>query len=258
MGRICVVTMDHNTSTVGERVSFASSAGAFVGGMADGSVAECVRLSTCNRDEFYMVISDSGDEKSVVGGMLRPGARVLFDYEAVRHLLRVLLGLESMAVGESHIVSQVRSAYASAPRRGRILHRLFQRAMGMSSALRSRYHPGREPSMPFIMADHFAKNFRRGGRGRVMVAGLGAIGAETAHILLLMGFEVLISNRTPREPDGKIAAAAVVPWSDWKEEAGKCDAVFLCTSAGEPILSAPEQDSMPDVWVIDLGSPHQS
>jgi glutamyl-tRNA reductase len=91
-----------------------------------------------------------------------------------------------------------------------------------------------------------------------MVAGLGAMGVETAYILLQMGLEVQITNRSPRVPDKKISGGRLVPWTDWKESAKGCGAVFLCTSAEEPILSSADMDEMPDVWVLDLGSPHQS
>jgi glutamyl-tRNA reductase len=250
--------MDHNSSTVQERTSFSSLGDRLPELKSSGLVGEYLKLETCNRFELYLVLSSPGDERGAVASFDVPGARMLYDYEAVRHLLRVLLGLESMARGESHIVSQVKEAYRASDGCGKVLHKLFQRASGMSASLRSRIHPGREPSVPYIAANYFVKNFRSGARPSAMVAGLGAMGTETAHILLLMGCDVRVSNRSPREMDKKISAAALVPWSGWLAAARECDALFLCTSSSSPILTGEDEDSMPDVAVYDLGSPHQS
>jgi glutamyl-tRNA reductase len=218
-------------------------------------------LSTCNRSELYMALPDSEDE-SAADILSIPGTRTLYDYDAVRHLLRVLLGLESMAKGESHIVSQVKSAYASAADCGKVLHRLFQRAIGMAATLRACYHPGREPSIPYIAVNYFVKKFapttNERGASRALVVGLGMMGHETASILLQMGFDVYVTNRSARAPDKKIADASVVPWEKWRAFAAGCDVIFLCTGAESPILSSSTEDEMPDTWVFDLGSPHQS
>jgi glutamyl-tRNA reductase len=250
--------MDHNSSTVRERTDFSSLGDCLPDLKSEGLVEEYLKLDTCNRLELYLVLPDSGDDRKAVGPLCVPGTKVICGYEAVRHLLRVLLGLESMARGESHIVSQVREAYKSSHGCGKVLHKLFQRALGMSASLRARCHPGREPSIPYIAASHFVKNFKKEGQPRVMVAGLGVIGTETARVLQLMGCDVRAANRSLREPDKKLAPISVEPWDSWKEAAKNCDAVFLCTSSDVPVLSSDEEDSMPDVSVFDLGVPHQS
>jgi glutamyl-tRNA reductase len=251
--------MDHNSSTVKDRKDFADLAASRVPVMkSGGAVAEYVRLETCNRMELYLVFPGAEGDKETAAALSVPGSRTLFDYEAARHLLRVLLGLESMAKGESHIVSQVKSAYhSSGDNCGRVLHRLFQRAIGIAASMRARYHPGREPSIPYIAASHYVKNSPDESKP-VIVAGLGTVGHETAYILLRMGMRVLVTNRSPKEPDKKLSGAEFVPWSVWKERAASCGAVFLCTSADSPVLSAKSEDAMPDTWVLDLGSPHQS
>ncbi|MDR1137226.1 MAG: hypothetical protein LBK91_02775 [Synergistaceae bacterium] len=250
--------MDHNSSMVGDRADFAVRAASRAGAMKSGGlISEYVRLETCNRTELYLVFSETESDKETAAVLSVSGSRTLFDYEAVRHLLRVLLGLESMAKGESHIVSQVKSAYYSAGDCGRVLHRLFQRAIGIAASIRTRYHPGREPSVSYIAASYYVKNSDAGDKP-VIVVGLGTVGRETAYILLRMGRRVLITNRSPKEPDKKLSGAEFVPWNVWKNHAASCGAVFLCTSSDTPILSVPDEDAMPDTWVLDLGSPHQS
>lgn len=262
MGRICVITLDHNASTVARREGCVRDNWQRVSELrVEGLVDEYLQLQTCNRSELYLVLPDNGEEPRVADLLSVPGARTLFDYDAVRHLLRVLLGLESMAKGESHIVSQVKGAYASAPGCGKVLHRLFQRAIGMAATLRTCYHPGREPSLPYIATNYLLeKRTPAGGRHtpRALVVGLGALGQETANVLLSAGCEVYVTNRTVRKLDKKLARCIDEGWEGWKTCARACDAVFLCTSAAEPLLLAAEEDAMPDTWVIDLGSPHQS
>jgi glutamyl-tRNA reductase len=246
--------MDHNSSSVGERCDFAENTSLLTRTLSDsGNIDEHLRLETCNRVELYLVLPDCGE----CGAMnaLPSGARIFYNYEAVRHLLRVLLGLESMAKGEAHIVSQVKAAYRSSDGCGKVLHRLFQRALGTAASLRGR-HPGREPSLSRIAADYYLRDAVP--NRPVMVVGMGTIGRETAHVLLLAGCEALVSNRTPRPLDEKLSRAKTVPWESWQEMAKDCGAVFLCTSSPVPVLSRQLEDAMPDVRVFDLGVPHQS
>ncbi|MDR2779794.1 MAG: hypothetical protein LBB28_01565 [Synergistaceae bacterium] len=251
--------MDHNSSTVEDRADFAARVAPLAGVMKSrGMISEYLRIETCNRMELYVVFSDAESDRKAAAALSSAESRTLFDYEAARHLLRVLLGLESMAKGESHIVSQVKSAYAAADDCGRVLHKLFQRAIGIAASVRARCHPGREPSIPYLAASCYVKNSGDTEGKPVIVVGLGTVGRETAHTLLLMGIRVLVTNRTLREPDKKIAGAEFVPWSVWEERAASCGAVFLCTSADAPILSAFREDAMPDTLVFDLGFPHQS
>jgi len=257
LGRICVVTMDHNSSTVRDRTVFSPLASRLPELKSDGVVSEYLKLETCNRVELYLVLPGADDERAVAL-FDAPGARLLYDYEAIRHLLRVLLGLESMAKGESHIVSQVKDAYRTSDGCGKVLHRLFQRASGLSASLRSGCHPGREPSIPYVAVNYFVKNYTPGKKPTAMVAGMGEMGTETAHILLLMGAYVYVANRSPKILDKKLAPATLVPWDNWMDAARGCDAVFICTSSPSPILASAAEDSMPGTAVFDLGAPHQS
>ncbi|MDR1133552.1 MAG: hypothetical protein LBL05_05280 [Synergistaceae bacterium] len=258
MGRLCAVSMDHNSSTVETRGAFSARVAAYIDGIVPrGGDVEHLKLETCNRIELYLVFGGADDEREAVSSLAAEGAATMFGGDAVRHLLRVLLGLESMAKGESHIVSQVKAAYGVSDGCGKVLHRLFQRAFGVAAALRSGCHPGREPSIPYIAAKHYAEH-SASPAAPVMVVGAGSVGIEEARVLILMGHRVMIANRTERPPCSAIPGAETVPWSEWRERARECGAVFLCTSSPVPILSGGAQDAMPDAWVMDLGAPHQS
>ena len=256
MGRLCAVSMDHNSSTVGTRAAFSERVAAYIDGIGPGGGVEYLKLETCNRIELYLVFGGDRDEMEAISSLAAEGAATMFGYDAVRHLLRVLLGLESMARGEAHIVSQVKAAYGTSDGCGKVLHRLFQRAFGVASSLRSSCHPGREPSLPYIAAKYYTEN--SASTAPVMVIGLGEVGIEAARILILMGRRVLVSNRTERPMNAGISNAETVPWDEWRERARECGAVFLCTSSPVPILSREAQDVMRGAWTVDLGAPHQS
>ncbi|HWD64477.1 MAG TPA: glutamyl-tRNA reductase, partial [Solirubrobacteraceae bacterium] len=114
-------------------------------------VQEAVAISTCNRTELYLVVSDPVEAESTVLGMLarqagiRPTALTPAIYshhncEAARHLYRVTAGLESMIVGEAEIQGQVKRAYESAVSRetaGPFTHQLFRAALATGKRVRT-------------------------------------------------------------------------------------------------------------------------
>ena len=81
---------------------------------------EAVLLSTCNRVEIYGAAADPGAAIPAAADFLRrrSGHEAPFyrleDDDAVRHLFRVAAGLDSMVLGETEILGQVKDAYAIA------------------------------------------------------------------------------------------------------------------------------------------------
>src|SRR5712691_1691115 len=118
-----------------------------------GHLDEIVLLSTCNRVEIYGTTRQAtGHIKSLLQ-LLAPEPRALNDYiyvyeddDAVRHLLRVAAGLDSMVLGETEITGQIKNAYEiarNAGLTGRVLNRLFQRAFQATKEIRTRTGIGR-------------------------------------------------------------------------------------------------------------------
>jgi len=116
------------------------------------SIVETVILSTCNRNEIYSVVSDAKsaiaeledffhDFHSVARGMVAHSLYSLKQEQAVEHLFGVVAGLDSMMVGETQIVAQVKNAFTEARRRastGPVLNRLFVNAFECAKKVRSR------------------------------------------------------------------------------------------------------------------------
>ena len=118
---------------------------------ANESVSEAVALSTCNRTELYLVVSDPVEAESFVLGLLarsaglRPtelveGMYSLRNCDAARHLYRVTSGLESMIVGEAEVQGQVKRAYElalTARTTGPMTNKLFRAALATGKRVRT-------------------------------------------------------------------------------------------------------------------------
>ncbi len=151
------------------------------------SVAEFVEISTCNRVEI--VSFDAGDSQRIINAWSDlVGSKEAFvcyqDFDAVRHLFRVASSLESMVVGETQIIGQVKAAYERASESrsaGTILHRLFQRAFRVAKKIRSETEVGRFPvSIPSIAVKLAEKVVGDLSRKTVAVVGLGDMGRLAA------------------------------------------------------------------------------
>ena len=144
---LLVVGLSHRTAPVPvlERATVpAEDAGKFLAElMKSSNVAEAMLLSTCNRVEVYAVVETfHGGMAEVIGALARHAGSdvdgladhlyVHYAAAAVEHAFSVAAGLDSMVVGESQILGQLRAAYASAAdggAAGRTLHELAQQAL---------------------------------------------------------------------------------------------------------------------------------
>jgi glutamyl-tRNA reductase len=114
-------------------------------------IREAVVLSTCNRTELYVVVSDPVEAETTVLGMLarqaglRPTELIDGIYsqrncDAARHLYRVTSGLESMIVGEAEVQGQVKRAYEAAltaRTTGPLTNKLFRAALATGKRVRT-------------------------------------------------------------------------------------------------------------------------
>jgi len=112
-----------------------------------GHLDEIVLLSTCNRIEIYGTTRRATGHIKALLQLLCAEPRDLdphiYLYEgaaAVRHLLRVAAGLDSMVLGETEITGQIKNTYeiaCNAGLTGRVLNRLFQKAFQATKEIRT-------------------------------------------------------------------------------------------------------------------------
>ncbi len=177
---------------------------------AGGAVSEAVVVSTCNRVEVYADAEGFHAGLEAVSGLLAELSGVPleelsrhlyvhFEARAVHHLFEVACGLDSMVIGESQILGQLRRTYgASSDAAGRTLHELFQKALkvgkrahsetGIDEAGQSLVSVGLERAMQAVGP--------LDGR-RVLVIGAGSMGALAGATLRRAGAgSVVVANRT--------------------------------------------------------------
>jgi len=153
---VLLIGINHTTAPVSVRGRLAFSEAALPTALqrlvASGSVSEAVIVSTCNRVEVIVVpclptaeaveavTTFLCDYHDVPVGQIRPYLYIHQSSAAVRHLMRVAASLDSMIVGESQILGQIKRAYALATAAntvGRHLHRLFERAFAVAKRVRT-------------------------------------------------------------------------------------------------------------------------
>ncbi|HTP70370.1 MAG TPA: glutamyl-tRNA reductase [Dongiaceae bacterium] len=223
---------------------------------ARGILKEVVVLSTCNRTEVYGVTRERGADN--LGAMELfvssyhqvPAADVkaaLYrhsDREVVRHIYRVAAGLDSMLLGESEILGQVREAYRVAMDHGvtgRVLNRLFQSALEVGKRIRTETQIATRPMSVAFAGVKQAEALLRGLENqRVMIVGAGATSEQVVKHLCDRGVPQLrILNRTLENAKALAAryGGEVLPWDKLPEVLDWPDLIVSSVTTPEPILT---------------------
>lgn len=257
---IAVAGMNHRTAPieVRERVAFSPCASrSFIKRLKDGGiVSEAVLISTCNRTELYAVVDgeeaqsrllcEISAERDIGRDELEESTYWLTDADAVRHLYRVASSLDSMVVGESQILGQVREAYRMATEEqcaGQMLNRLFHTALRVGKQVRTETGIGDNSiSVPHVAVKLAEEVFGTLAGRRVLVLGAGEMSELVIKQLKAKGVGHLrIANRTASR--AKLLAERVggiaVDFSALTEELPQVDVVVSSTGSGE--------------WVVDHG-----
>lgn len=220
------------------------------------SGGEIALLSTCNRSEIYLATTTVLPEKQVIGwwaAFFGIGADELEgrfyayrDREAARHLFRVACGLDSMMLGETQILGQVKEALESAERLGGIgtyLGELFRRAIKIGKRARKETAISKGAMSVGGAAVELARRIFADLRTcTVLLVGAGKMGADTARALIQAGAKtLLVCNRTAaraQELAQKLGGQAV-PFEGLTEHLSHADIVVASTSAPHFILTEP-------------------
>jgi glutamyl-tRNA reductase len=221
-----------------------------------GQLNEIVLLSTCNRVEIYGTTRQAtGHIKSLLQLVcaeprdLDPHIYLYEGAAAVRHLLRVAPGLDSMVLGETEITGQIKNAYEiarNAGLTGRVLNRLFQRAFQATKEIRTRTGIGRGTvSIKSTAAELIGKTDLS--QQSIMVLGAGAMAESCVRLLVKKGARsIFISSRSlDRALDlATRCGGEAVCFGYSLFEMREVDAVIAATSSSETLLSRDDAENL--------------
>ena len=184
--------------------------------------AECLLLSTCNRTELYVSSPHDLSAEAMTGLLIaarhraegvnegyapiQPGEFAPYleerrGHKAIEHLFRVASGLDSMVLGESDVVRQIKDAYARANEHdlcGPAMHALVHEALRVGKRARTETDLARGAFSIGHAAAQLAENIFGGLQGRtILLLGAGKMSETTARHLAASGAStVLVANRT--------------------------------------------------------------
>jgi glutamyl-tRNA reductase len=255
---LVVIGLSHHSSTVAVRERFAFAEArvpAVLQLLRDsGTAQEAVLLSTCNRVEIYAVTSL---EPRRAFAALQDFLVTCHDYRdpltdeiytlsephSLQHLFKVACGLDSMVLGETEILGQLKKAYALALDNGHTggqLNKAFQRAFNVAKHIRTETNIQRgSVSVGSVAVELAEKIFNTLTDRQVMIIGAGDTSEKTARALVSRGARnIIVSNRSHEKA---VALASelggrAVPFEDWEKEFARLDIVVSSTAAPHYIL----------------------
>lgn len=215
-------------------------------------VVEAALLSTCNRTEIYCWVDETGPDlvqwlaswHGVGDHRLRDALYMHEGADALRHMMRVAGGLDSLVLGEPQILGQMRDAYACAMDAGVLsgeLARAFQQVFGVAKRIRTETGIGAHPVSVAYAAVSFARHIFADLRGsRALLVGAGEMIDLVARHLREQGVtRITIANRTLAR--AQTLAAEVDAYAIGLEELPlaleEADIVISCTGAPEAVIT---------------------
>lgn len=243
-------------------------------------IQEVAILSTCNRLEIYAVVTET--EQGVVeisqflsekGHIplyhLRKHLFILLHQDAVRHLMRVSAGLESLVLGEGQILAQVKNTHKLAQKYkgiGRLLDRLFKQAMTAGKRVRTETSIGTGAVSISSAAVELAQ-IKLGdiSASRVTIIGAGKMSRLLVqHLLAKSVTKIIIVNRSQRRSEELAsqfpeAPLQLFPLGEMMNAVAISDIVFTSTGATEPIINRAQLETVvrqeQSLMLIDISVP---
>lgn len=255
---VLVIGLSHRTAPVTVRERFAFEGARLAEAPANlrrqGLADEAVVVSTCNRVELYIstateapqaferlrqFLFDSAGQTDPLGDELYTFA----EPQSLEHLFKVASGLDSMVLGETEILGQIKKAYDQALQGGHTgprLNKAFQRAFNTAKHIRTHTNIQRgSVSVASVAVELAEKIFDSLSGHQVMVLGAGDTSEKAARALLSRGAKsVIVANRT-YERAAELAAelgGRAVKFDDWSAEFAQVDIVISSTAAPHYIL----------------------
>ncbi|QVN17020.1 glutamyl-tRNA reductase [Burkholderia pyrrocinia] len=261
--QLLTIGINHHTAPVAlrERVAFpleqikpalVTFKNVFLGPQAPNT-PEAAILSTCNRTELYCATDDRAAREGAVRWLseyhrisvdeLAPHVYALPQSEAVRHAFRVASGLDSMVLGETQILGQMKDAVRTATEAGALgtyLNQLFQRTFAVAKEVRGTTEIGTQSVSMAAAAVRLAQRiFEKVSDQRVLFIGAGEmIELCATHFAAQGPRELVVANRTA-ERGQRLAErfnGRAMPLADLPARMQEFDIIVSCTASTLPII----------------------
>jgi glutamyl-tRNA reductase len=273
---ILVVSVSHKSTSVSDLAQLALDASAsakLAEQLIDSEhIDEAVVLSTCNRTELYASVSrfhgaldDATQALADIAG-LRPGelrslCAVFFDEGAVAHTFSVASGLDSLVVGESQILGQVKAALTLSQAHetvGTVLNSLFQQAIRVGKRVHTETGIG-AAGRSLISAAYRLLTDELGALDgqRVLVVGAGAMAGLAARTAATDGAVVTCANRTLARAErlAEAVGGKAVPLADLPQALAETDVLVTCTGARTLTIGVDDLAGTPVRGIVDVALP---
>lgn len=276
---IGLIGINHHTAPVEERERYALTPTDAVGLVetwkSQRKVLGAIVLSTCNRIEIYFeckqktppfeeLIASFAHYKGI-GGIDSSIFVCRQGEEAIVHLFRLASGLESMVLGETQILGQLKDAYRKATENVQstsVLSRMFHKAFETAKKIRSKYIVSAIPISSGASAVSFMSRKVPNRQISTLIIGAGQMSETIYEALKREGYtDIKLYNRTldraarfatahdniPFFAEGELVTAIV-----------QADLIFVATSSLMPIITPNELSTYPTdktLWLFDMAVP---
>ena len=242
----------------------------------DCGAREAAIVSTCNRTEIYThspCVTDALVEWLAAFHQVSPQALAPYIYahedeRAIRHLMRVACGLDSMVLGEPQILGQIKDAFTLAQDEralGPILGRLFQNTFAVAKQVRTDTQIGASPvSVAFAAVSLARQIFGSLQKKTALLIGAGETIELCARHLRTAGLDqVIVANRSierahflAEQYEGTAIGLADIP-----AQLHRADIVISSTASSLPLLgkgaaeAALKKRKRRPIFMVDIAVP---
>ena len=260
---IVLIGLSHKTAPVEVRERLAFSDGRLADALASlvdqEIIEEGVIVSTCNRVEI-LASAPAGAQKGIarltdflcdfhslplnnINGHLYRHA----DTEAIKHIFRVASSLDSMVVGESQILGQIKEAYQQAVDAGtvgRVLSQLMHRTLSVAKRIRTETAISQKPvSISSVAVELAYRVFGELSDNTVMLIGAGEMGELAARNLMEAGAgKLVVTNRTQEKAEAvaRQLGVSAISFDSFYDALPATDIVICSTGASEYVIRPAE------------------
>lgn len=240
-------------------------------------VHETAILSTCNRTEIYCNLDEARKDRpldwfydfhNIKQDQIRPYIYTHPDANAVKHVLRVASGLDSMVLGEPQVLGQLKNAYTTALQAGsigKLLSRLFQHSFMVAKQIRSNTTIGSHPVSVAFAAVRLAQQiFGNLSSQTALLIGAGdTIELAARHLHENKLGRMIIANRSLEKSQhlaSKFSAYAI-NLGDIPHHLAEADIIISSTASQLPILgkgaveSSLKKRKHRPIFMVDIAVP---